>query len=229
MGMLGFIGFSFLSPYFELKKIFVLRDNPHVDAERVERVLKPFYGKNMLLLSHKNIKRELFRLFPEFQKIKITEHWPEEIKLKIETSSPLFNFLNQETADFSVISKNGTILDIPTQKHLPTIKGFGYIKPIAPHQKLTDEETLKSILLSKSILEQEMLLPLKTLHYFPAAHELHLISKGDMAIWIDLKLPIDEQFAKLENSANRIGLYTDPIEHVDLRIPSQIFWKPRGQ
>ncbi len=221
-----FIGFSFFSPYFELKKISVLRDNPNIDANLVESSLKDFFGTNMLILPKNDIKKTLTKKFPEFQNISITEHWPDEIKLKIENSPPLITLLNQETANFSVVSHSGIILKEMPDESLPTVKIFDYLKPIFPHQKFAEPELLKKILEVKNLFESQIELVVNDIHYYPVAKEVHIISKNDMAIWFDLQFSIEQQIRKLKSSTSRIGLYEDRnIDHIDLRIPKQIFWK----
>ncbi len=226
-GVILFIGFSVFSPYFDLKKITIVRDNSSIDAEEVEQILGEFYGKNLLFLSQKDVQQKLVSIFPEFKKIKISERWPSEMSLKIETSPPFLTLLNQETANFFVVSKNGVILMAKPDENLPIVKIIGYEKLILPHQQLTSEIVLKKIMLAKNLFEQNIELPLNDLNFYMDAQELHLISENDVAIWIDLQQPIESQIKKLELSATRIGLYDQPLDHVDLRIPKQIFWAPK--
>jgi uncharacterized protein YneF (UPF0154 family) len=220
-----FIIFSFFSPYFHLKKISVIRDNPNINAKQIEMSLKDFYGKNLLFLSHQDITITLQESFPEFREIDIIENWPSEIELHIKISPPLLNLLNNHDANFSVISQDGIILQEEPSAGLPTIQIFQYEKPILIRQKLFDKEELQKILLAEKILQEELDLPLSASHLYWAAKELHLISQNDMALWIDLTQPIEPQLQKLTFSSAKIGLYSRQFEHIDLRIPKQIFWK----
>ncbi len=230
VGIVGFIGFSIFSPYFEIKRISIIRDNPNIDAKQIEEALQDFYGRNLIFLSQKEIQEELTKLFPEFQKVKVIERWPAAIELKIQTSPPLLTILNQETANFFVISKNGVVLSEKPDENLPIIKVFGYEKLIFPHQQFTTSEVLEKVLTAKNLFEQEFELPLKDVHLYVTAKEIHLISKHDVAIWIDLQQPIEKQMKKLELAANRIGLYDDTaLDHIDLRVANQIFWAQKGQ
>ncbi|MCF7917405.1 FtsQ-type POTRA domain-containing protein [Candidatus Gracilibacteria bacterium] len=220
-----FILFALLSPYFNLKKISVVRDNPNINVKQIEEGLKDFYGKNLLFLSEKNIQDVLWKLFPEFRDIEITEKWPSSIELKITVSPPIFNLLNNQNANFSVLSEDGVVLQEEAIENLPVIKVFQYEKPILIRQKFLSKEEIKNIILAEKLLQEEFALPLNASHLYWAAGELHLISKGDMALWIDLAQPIESQLDKLKFSASEIGLYTQSFDHIDLRIPKQIFWK----
>ena len=227
LGLFGFLGFAVFSPYFKLKKISVVRDNPNIDAQQVEISLDAFYGKNLLFLRRQEIHDVLKKAFPAFEAVQFKELWPDAIELQVGTVAPMFNILNQETADFYIVSENGSILATGADKLLPTLKIFGYKKRIVPHQPFTTREVLEKIITAKNLLTQKLTLPLSALHFYPDAQELHLISKQDMQIWLDLQLPIDLQMEKLELSANRVGLYSHALKHVDLRIPNQLFWAPK--
>jgi cell division septal protein FtsQ len=220
-----FIVFALATPYFHLKKISVVRDNPNLDVVQIEKSLEEFYGENILFLPHKNIREKLSTDFPEFRDVSIYENWPSEIELKVEISPPRFNLLNTESANFSVISEDGVILQEEPDEDLPVLKIFQYEKPIQIRQQFLSKEDLDKIEQAENILEGEIKLPLHASHVYWTARELHLISQTDMEIWIDLSQDIKPQMRKLELSAAEIGLYTNRFEHIDLRIPKQIFWK----
>ena len=222
-----FIVFALATPYFHLKKISVIRDNPNLDVVQIEKSLEEFYGKNILFLPHKNIREKLSTDFPEFRDISVAENWPSEIELHITISPPKFNLLNTESANFSVISEDGVILQEEPDQDLPVLKVYQYEKPIQVRQKFLEKEDLENIVKAERILQDEIKLPLHASHLYWTAKELHLISQAEMQIWIDLSQPIEDQMRKLELSANEIGLYTNRFEHIDLRIPKQIFWKRR--
>lgn len=224
LGVIGLVSFASFSPYFELKKINIVRENSNIDAQQVEIALKSFYGKNLLTLSQKKIHENLKKAFSAFKSVDIKELWPDAIELQISTYPAAFNLLHQETANFYVIAENGSVLESGADKLLPTIKIMNYTKTITERQQFTTQETLEKITTAQNLLTQNLSLPLKETLFFPNANELHLISKQDMEIWLDLQLPVDLQIEKLEVSANRIGLYSNVLKHVDLRIPDQLFW-----
>ncbi|MCK5460748.1 hypothetical protein KAI58_02085 [Candidatus Gracilibacteria bacterium] len=223
--MAGFVIFSIFSPYFNLKKISIIRDNPNIDIEKIETSLQEFYGENLLFLSHEDIEKQLLNTFLEFRKIDISENWPSEMQIKITISPPLFTLFNIETANFSVISEDGIILSEKPQSQLVVLKIQEYKKTLFPGEKFTKKETLDKIKQAKFALEHQIKLPIKEILFFPTARELHIISEKDTAIWIDLQLEIEPQIRKLELSTNEIGLFSKNIKHIDLRIPKQIFWK----
>lgn len=222
-----FIIFAVFSPYFNLKKITVVRDSPNLDVEQIDKILENFYGQNLLFLSQPELIKNLQETFPEFREIKIKENWPSEINLEITISPPLFNLLNTETANFSVISEDGVVLKEEPAEDLPVIKVFQHENIIQLREKIMTKEDLQKIIKAENFLQQVTKLPLHATHLYWTARELHLISTGEMQIWIDLQQPIEAQLQKLEEAVNEIGLYTNRFEHIDLRIPKQVFWKLR--
>ncbi|MDH3324177.1 MAG: FtsQ-type POTRA domain-containing protein, partial [Candidatus Peregrinibacteria bacterium] len=224
----AFILFAFSSPYFTLKKISVVRDNPNLDVEQVEKSMQDFYGKNMFFLSQQDLSNHLKELFPEFREVKITESWPDELGIQIEVSEPVANVLNVETANFSVISEDGVILTEKSKENLPTIKILQYEKPILPRNKLLEKEVLNKIFLAKNLFENNVKLPVREIRYLYAAREIHLVSENEMVVWIDTQIKIESQIKKLEFAASQIGLYSNLFDHIDLRIPEQIFWEERA-
>ncbi len=165
--------------------------------------------------------------FPEFREVDMNENWPSEIELTIVVSPPKFNLLNTETANFSVISEDGVILQSEPNEALPTVRVFQHPKPIKLRDQFLQKSDIEKIVEAENFLEHELDLSLNATHLLYAAHELHLISNGEMAIWMDLTLPIEPQLRKLEYAADKIGLRSKHFEHIDLRIPKQIFWKWR--
>jgi len=223
--MAAFVAFALFSPYFTLKKITVVRDNPNLDASQIEKSLEDFYDKNLFFLPRDQILKKLRSDFAEFREIEISEKWPDGIELKISVSPPFANLLNTETANFSVISEDGVILAESSRKNLPTIKIFQRKKPISPREKFLKKTTLLRIEKSQNFIKNQLKLRLAETRYLTAAREIHLVTEDGAVIWIDAQIEVDPQLRKLELAADEIGLYSKKFEHIDLRIPEQIFWK----
>ena len=218
-------GAAFFSPYFEIKKIVISRDNPNLDPAQVEESLKNLTKTKLFLIPRQDIRRKLFSDFPEFLGVELVQHWPAKLEIKIKTSPAMFNLLNRETANFVVISENGVVLQQGAQEGLATVKVFGYEKILMPHQVFIEKEVLDKIHSARNLVTQKLLLPLKDTHYYHHARELHIISRKNMQIWVDLNRPILMQLEKIEQAANRIGIYKTPMHHIDVRIPQEIFWE----
>lgn len=223
-----FIAIALFSPYFEIKKIRFVRDNPLLDIEKLETSLEPFYGRNLLFVSEKDITELLQAEYPEFRSIQMNEKWPSEIELQITVAKPFVNILNEETANFWVVSDDGVVLEPHAQENLPTIHIYQYQKPIAPRDKLFEKKTIQALFEAQKFIEDDLEIPIEKIDLFLVSREVHLISDTGMALWIDLAQEIFPQVKKLQLADEKIGLYLKSFDHIDLRIPEQIFYKERG-
>ncbi len=226
--MAGFVVFATVSPFFDLKQIVVVRDNPHINAEAVEKALEDFYGTNLIFLDKAAFTQTLVNTFPEFRAVHITEKWPSSLEVKLTLSPPRFTVLNDFDAGFSVISEDGVILGESANQKLPVIKLMNWGKSLTGGSKLTSKEYLDQIEYLRGVFDNDFKIVIEEVRLFLIAHELHLVSIQDTVFWFDLRLDLEPQMRKLELVADEINLYTGNIEHVDLRIPNQVFWKPKG-
>lgn len=223
----GFVIFALFSPYFDLKKVIVIRDDPHINVAAVEKSLTDFYDKNLLFIKKERAKEVLLQAFPEFREVSLREKWPDKLEIKIKLSPPLFTLINNFDASFSVMSADGVILEEVGNDNLTLIKIQDYDRPLVSGTRFFNKLAIEKIQLSIGLFEEELSLPIKEIRLFPLAQELHLIVGKETAYWIDLQLDVTEQIKKVELGARKIGIYSKDIEHVDLRIPNRVFWKPR--
>lgn len=223
----GFIVFALFSPYFQIKRIEVIRNDATIDPQEVLQVLQPLYGTNLLFLQYADVEVPLKKHFPEFRSVDVHERWPDEVELEIEVSPALMSLLHVDRANFWTISEDGVILEEAPRDNLPLLKLEQYDKEISLREQFTDAQTLQTIMEARTFIAQELKLPVNEVRYLPTAHEVHIISRDNMQIWIDLRSDLNEQLKKLLFAPKDMGLYEKPIEHIDLRIPNQLFWLPR--
>ncbi len=220
-----FIVFAVFSPYFDLKQIVVSRDDPNIDTEAIESELADFYGQNLLFLDQDLLRNTLEQRFPSFRSIEITEVWPASLSLKIALSEPAFTLQNQSNAEFYVISADGVILSDQPNELLPMIKVYDYTKPLIVGNRFVDQSVLDSAALAEQIMVNQIKIPVVDRLLFPTARELHLVSDRGTVFWLDLQLDAEAQLKKIDYGASKIGLFSRAVEHVDLRIPNQLYWK----
>lgn len=220
-----FVLFAIFSPYFDLEKIEVPRDNPNISPTAVQAAMEEFYGHNLLFLSHADVRIKLYEEFPEFRAIEIHENWPSTLELEIDVSPPFFTLFNQETANFSVVSEDGVILAENLGQDLPVVKILQHPAPLRSGQQFASAQMLKKIQLAEQLLLSELGMRVQERQLLLRAKELHLIIRQDTALWFDLALPIAPQVQKLLLAADEIKLSSENFEYIDLRIPQQIFWK----
>ncbi len=225
LGMTGFLLFAIFSPYYDLKKISVEQNNSVVPAEVIQNITSKFLGENMFFLKKSEIEDLLRKKFPEIIDISTQEEWPSEIKLKLEIADPKYNIFDEESANFATITAGGIIISNTGTAELPTIKILQNNKSLAKHSQFIKPQWLEKIDLATSFLRDEIKLPIREIRLLMKARELHFVTTGDGVIWIDLEQPIVQQLRKLILAEGKLKLYSKKFDHIDLRIPKQIFWK----
>ncbi len=224
-GMAVFVGIALLSPLFRLQTVTVERTSPFADPLLVEQTLQEFHGKNLLFLRHSDVVATLMEVMPELRDIELKEDWPRSLFVRVGAAQPLYNLFNTETANFYVISEDGIVLADKSIEGLPVIKILQREEPIFLRERVLTQKQLQQIYTAEGILDADLRLPLEAVEVLLSANELHLISRGEMAIWLDLSYSVEEQLAKLKTAEQKIKLYSDTFDHIDLRIPQQIFWE----
>ncbi len=224
--MLGFTLFAVFSPYFDLRQALVTRDNPHIDVQAVENLMKEFYGQNLLFISKSEVKDRLLETFPEFREVDLTEKWPNTLQVDITLSPPYYQILNEFDATFSVLSEDGVVLRQEAFEGLPVIKLMRYEQGLTPGEKFASAKVLADINYLREFFSEELKIEIDEIQFLPIAFEVHLVSSAGTAFWFDLRADVALQARKIDLVANEINLYTQKLKHVDLRIPNQVFWKP---
>jgi hypothetical protein len=224
----GFVGFAMFSPYFLIQEITIQRDSPFVDTDGIKTILGDIYGNNLLFFDNEAATTIMKEAFPEMLSIRFIEEWPNTLKIEVTMSRPSFTLFNVLTADFLTVAENGIVLNYNPDIELPLIKFDQYIKPISPRDQVISKEYLDSILATTNTLQTELKLTVKETKYLFAAREVHFtVFPGNAVIWVDLQTDAPSQLKKLQLAADKIGLYSKQFNHIDLRIPGQLFWEER--
>lgn len=224
--MAVFVLFAAFSPYFEIQKINIERNNPQFDISQIDTLLVDYYGRNLLFVSYDEIRYILTTALPEIQNIKIDEKWPSELILTIDIAKPAVVFFHTDNATYAYGSDKGIILPGEVNNtELDQIDVYQYSAPFEKYNSILQPDEYKKIIETKAFLQNEIGLPIKKIDYYYSAREVHMISRGDMALWIDIEAELMPQLLKLIYASEEIKLSTAKFEHIDLRIPNQLFWK----
>ena len=224
--MLLFTLFAVFSPYFDLKKVEVKRNSPHIDVQAVENLMAEFYGRNLLFLPKDEARELLLKTFAEFRSVTLNEKWPDSLVITIDLSPPFYQILNEHDATFSVISEDGVVLRQEATEGLPLLKLKNYEQPLVAGENFTTPKVLQDITYLRELFAETLKITVGEIRYLPLAYEVHLVSSNGTAFWFDLRADVAEQARKIDLVSDEINLYTQKLEHVDLRIPNQVFWKP---
>lgn len=222
-----FILVAIFSPYFEVKKISIVRDSVLLDLEQLDMLLEPYYGRNLLFLSQSEVASALQERFPEFTEVSIRETWPSEMEVQLVIAPPFVNIFHEETANFWTLSQDGVVLQPNATEGLPMIELYQHAGLIQKSQKILNREMIQAIFDAKAFFQEELSIQIDVVHLYSVSQEFHLISENNTAFWLDLTHSLPDQLQKLRLADEKIGLYSKDFEHIDLRIPDQIFYKER--
>lgn len=223
--MAAFILVAVFSPVFRVQKFHVIQKSPFVEIAKAEEVLEEFKGENMIFLHKGDVRAALRKEMPELREIEIKEQWPRKLELTLDTAKPKYNIFNTETTNFSVITEDGVVLAEKSLDGLPVLKIFQYDKQVKKRQQILTPSQLIKIHEAEGIIDADLMLPVTAVEVYLAANELHFVSRGGMKIWLDLSRSIKTQLDKLVSAEGKINLYKENFDHIDLRIPQQIFWE----
>lgn len=220
-----FISIAVLSPAFRVQRFHVIQKSPFVEITKAEEILEEFKGNNMLFLHKSDIRAALRKEMPELRDVEIEENWPRSLEITIDAAKPKYNIFNTETTNFSTIAEDGIVLAEQSIDGLPVIKIFQHEDVVKKRQQIISPSQLVKINEAEGIMDAELMLPVTAVEVYLAANELHFVSRGGMSIWFDLSRSVSTQLDKLSSAEGRIKLYKENFDHIDLRIPQQIFWK----
>ena len=229
IGIVGFIFFAIFSPFFTVKNIKIVRDNLRINVKEVEAFLieKGLFNKNMLFLDESKYKNKISEAFPEVEKLIFREIWPATLEISVFSKKPAFVFLNDFDANFVSVSEDGYVISLIGEENSKQIKLFQFDNSIAYREKIFEDGFIAKLQSIEKLFRKKTGLPVYNLKLYYYANELHIISKDQMSIWIDLGILVSPQIEKLVLAADKIGLFRYNFDHIDLRIPGQIFYEYR--
>jgi len=85
IGLAVLIGFLFLSSYFSVTKIEVVRQDFNINSAAIENHLNSFIGKNILFFPRAQAVNAILQKFPEFASITLNRQLPHTLKINLES------------------------------------------------------------------------------------------------------------------------------------------------
>ncbi|PID70387.1 hypothetical protein CSB37_01710 [bacterium DOLZORAL124_38_8] len=226
LSMLGFILFALFSPYFSLTNILIKSESEFPPISAVQKLVQPLKHKNLFLLSKKELTQQIQHKFPEIKTVHIQTKWPKTLSISYQSHPAIFNIINEESANKFTITDNGLVAQNNARPTLPTIKVQQHPKFIKIRDRIFTTDDLKKIKQAEQLLFNKLNIIPKERLYLYKAQEYHLVTKRKQAvIWLDLQQEIPEQIEKLVLAEKKIRFQSKRFDHIDLRIPNQIFWE----
>ncbi len=229
--IIGFCGlvwvFVLLSgPFFEIKEIYITRQNTNVNIDIAYRAVDSFRGKKSYLLDTDTIESAILKNQESIKNISTSLRFPDNIEIDILSYEWVFQtYLND---DPYTILENGTVIPLSGSSELPYVIVYldsDDIPSIPDYKKTFDPKYIESItFLKNSLIENIVELQIANLHYYLDERELiiELVSGGDIIFdltW-DLAWQIERVAIFHEESANIPEI---KLIYIDARIPNKLF------
>jgi hypothetical protein len=220
--LIAIIYLTVFSNFFQLRSWKIYGDDIVQDNSKFEEFLKVHENKNLVFINTAEIENTIKSQYPEIQKLRIKKVFPETLVMEYENFpevANLFNLIDGTQKKF-IINEIGYLIEEDYENpNLPYIK-LRTDKALEINNYAIDKDKLSYIL--DAIYDFEELFGMEILdaEYKKREREVHLKTERDFAIWLDTSLTLQEQYSKLKKVIDKLNIYTENLEYIDLRISS---------
>lgn len=232
------VGLVLFSPIFQVREIRVLRTDPRIDVEQVQRALGPIFRQRLFSLSSQDVSSYLEKAIPDLTDVSLQKRYPSSIILRL-TLDPVVARLSIQdpappqagsgavapmTADF-LTSRGMYVTYLPSQVKgsPPVLRIVDWGARPTPWTRLIAPAFLLSVREAEQELQGEFGQEITERTVYLRAQEFHLKTKT-IALWFDRRSPLDEQFRRYRIFLRAIGVQAAK-EYVDLRLKDRIVYR----
>jgi hypothetical protein len=243
------VAVALFSPIFTVREVRIARSDARIDIERVQRLLRPLFGRHLAFLSSQEVLPLLKDGLPgnatvppepglpDLASVQVSKRYPSSLLLKL-SLDPLIARLQitqsvgakaatgSLTADF-LTSQGVYVAYTPDQvgsgTALPLLKIVDWITPPEPFKPLLDEEFLKAIRNAEKAIAEQFGQQVSSRTIYLRGQEFHLLTK-EYSLWFDLKSPLDIQLQRYRLFLQALGK-TAAKEYIDLRLTDRVVYK----
>lgn len=220
--LLAIIYLTIFTNFFQMKNFKIYGDDIIQENSKFEEFLKVYQGENLVFINTNEIKNTIKSQYPEIENLRIKKVFPGTLIMEYENFpevANLFNLIDGTQKKF-IINEIGYLVEEDYENpNLPYIK-LRTDKALEINQYAIEKEKLSYIL--DAVYDFEELFGMKVLdaEYKKREREVHLKTERDFAVWLDMSLTLQEQFAKLKKALDKLNIYNENLEYIDLRISS---------
>lgn len=244
------IGIVFISGFFHISTISVVRDSAYVNPQQIEQYVAKIKGQNILFVNTDELRQDLLQTFPMLSAIEIHRLFPQALQLKV-SSYPVFARIKNEglKTEFYLNSNGVIVQPDPNQKQ--TDQSTMLLITIPIYAKVYDE--FKDILtpfielkIGKKIFTKEQMLFLQKvvdtyqknfegklagLNFLPIEKEIHLKLASGTEVYFAVEKDLDTQLYMLKSFLTDLKadvLSSGDYTYVDLRIKDKVITCKKG-
>ncbi len=241
------MGLMLFSPLFDVREIRVLRTDPRIDVEQVQRALVPIFRRHLFFLSASEVEPLLTGGMPDLTDVSVEKRYPSTLVLHL-TLDPVIARLAIESPDAkSAAPVTGTgagpethtvtlgdyltargryVTYLPSQVKLPPpplirIVDWG-VRP-SPWTTLIEPELLLLMREAEKALKEQFGQEVSERTVYVRAQEFHLRTKA-YALWFDRRSSLEEHLQRYRIFLRTIGMPAAK-QYVDLRLTDRIVYK----
>ena len=234
------LGLLLFSPILEVREIRVLRTDPRIDVEQVQRSLIPLFRQHLFFLSSQEIVPMLKKALPDLTVATIRKRYPSTLVVEM-TLDPVIARLSIEgQSGKNQPAGSGAVMgmeDFLTAQGLYVTYLSGQVKatlqPLiriedwgarpVPWTPLIDSAFLLSMRQAEQTLKEQFGQDTQERIVFLRAQEFHLKTQA-FTLWFDRRSPLDTQMQRYRVFLRTVGA-AGAKEYVDLRLADRVVYK----
>lgn len=211
----------FFSSFFNITKVNLEKNGNAVSFSSLSPFLDKLKGKNILFINTKKLIKEIEQTFKnEILLVRINKSYPKRLTVRVDEYPALLNLkvITPEKEQLFVINQIGyAIFENVEQKELPTLF-LKTQKPLTGKSFIIPKEKLTPITEAFTKFVDLFAMKIPQAQWKKTERELHLKTEKNFTVWLDLTAPIEPQLLKLKRALQRLDIYNEPLEYIDLRI-----------
>jgi hypothetical protein len=246
-------GVILFSPLVHVREMRVKRTDPRLDSEKIQKALRPLFGKHLFFLPAQDVRLLVQDAMPDAAKIEVDKQYPSTLAITITLQSLLARLQIDEegrgsvaavTASgsalpsgsgsvkkpaprFDYLTENGLYLSLPFEAAvsapLQSLRIVDWAVRPAPGSPLLSPDFLKRMRAAEELLRQQYGLKVTERTVYLRAREFHLRTPR-YSLWFDASGPLQDQFF-------RYGVFLKNVpqgearQYVDLRLVGRVVYK----
>ncbi len=243
------VGMLLFSPLITVREVRVVRSDARIDIERVQRLLKPLFGRHLFFLSAQEVlpllrdglpataQNPAQPGLPDLASVTVSKRYPATLVLRL-TLDPLIARLQLTqtvsakaatgalTADY-LTSHGVYVTYLPDQTGsgnlLPQLKIVDWNQPPIPFTPLLTPAFLQTMANAEEALRDQFGQAVRSRTVFLRGQEFHLLTQ-EYALWFDVKSPLERQLARYRLFLQTAGKGAAK-EYIDLRLTDRVVYK----
>ena len=236
------VAVALFSPLLEIREIRLVRTDRRVDVERVQRSLKPLFGKHILFVTPKDVIPLLATSVPDLRKATIDTRYPSTLILRLDVQSIVARLEIVDpsgvvstvtagtgadamgdylTSDGMYVTYPSSLVQSGTGTAVVRIVDWG-VRP-EPWKHLLDIEVLERIAQAEQMLQGQFDEQVRQRVVYLRSREFH-VQTSKLSLWFDMRSPVAEQIERYRLFLESKGKAAAST-YVDLRLQDRIVYR----